>query len=56
MMDTRYLIFGNSAIRLVSPELDRVWTPMGGEPIVGRLGQPLPGTETVSVGVKAHAD
>lgn len=26
-----------SAIRSVSPKLDRIWTPMGGEPVVGRL-------------------
>jgi len=36
-----YLSSEESPIRLVSPELDRVWTPVGGEPIIGRLGQPL---------------
>lgn len=38
-----------SAIRLVSPELDRVWNPCGGEPIVGSLGCPVQETlrETV---------
>lgn len=27
-----------AAIRLVSPELDEVWTPMGGVPVIGRIG------------------
>jgi glutamate synthase domain-containing protein 1 len=39
--DRLYLSSEESAIRLVSPELDRVWTPTGGEPVVGRLGVPL---------------
>jgi glutamate synthase domain-containing protein 1 len=37
-----YLSSEESAIRLVEPDVERVWTPMGGEPIVGRLGEPLP--------------
>ncbi len=37
-----YLSSEESAIRLICPELDAVWTPMGGEPVIGRLGQPLP--------------
>ncbi|MDD5189505.1 MAG: glutamine amidotransferase family protein [Dehalococcoidales bacterium] len=37
-----YLSSEESAIRLISPELDNVWTPMGGEPVIGRLGKPLP--------------
>jgi glutamate synthase domain-containing protein 1 len=32
-----YLSSEESAIRLVAPELDRVWTPLGGEPIIGRV-------------------
>lgn len=32
-----YLSSEEAAIRLISPKLDRVWTPNGGEPIVGRL-------------------
>ena len=36
-----YLASEESAIRLVSPDLDRAWTPVGGEPVVGRLGVPL---------------
>jgi hypothetical protein len=31
-----------SAIRLISPDLDRVWTPVGGEAVIGKLGKPLP--------------
>ena len=40
--NTLYLSSEESAIRLVSLDLDRVWTPMGGEPVIGRLGKPLP--------------
>jgi glutamate synthase domain-containing protein 1 len=36
-----YLSSEESAIRLICPDLDRAWIPMGGEPIVGRLGMPL---------------
>ena len=39
--DVLYLASEESAIRLVSPKVDRVWTPTGGEPVVGRLGAPL---------------
>ncbi|MCL0073153.1 glutamine amidotransferase family protein [Dehalococcoidia bacterium] len=35
-----YLSSEESAIRLICPDLDRAWIPMGGEPIVGRLKQP----------------
>jgi len=37
-----YLASEEAPIRLISHELDSVWTPVGGEPVVGRLGQPLP--------------
>jgi glutamate synthase domain-containing protein 1 len=33
-----YLSSEESAIRLVSPELDDVWIPMGGQPVIARLG------------------
>ncbi|MCL0091415.1 glutamine amidotransferase family protein [Dehalococcoidales bacterium] len=36
-----YLSSEESAIRLICPDLDRAWIPMGGEPIVGRLKQPF---------------
>ncbi len=39
--DMLYLSSEESAIRLICPDLDRTWIPMGGEPIVGRLGKPL---------------
>jgi glutamate synthase domain-containing protein 1 len=39
--DRLYLSSEEASIRLVSPQLDRVWTPLGGEPIVGRLGVSL---------------
>ncbi len=35
--DMLYLSSEESSIRLICPELDRAWTPMGGEPVVGRL-------------------
>jgi len=36
-----YLSSEESAIRLVSPDLDRAFIPMGGQPIVGSLKKPL---------------
>jgi glutamate synthase domain-containing protein 1 len=38
-----YLSSEEAPIRLISRELDRVWTPVGGDPVIGRLGRPLPG-------------
>jgi len=32
-----YISSEESAIRLISPELDRAWIPMGGQPVIGRL-------------------
>lgn len=37
--DVLYLSSEESAIRLASPELDEVWVPMGGEPVVARLSE-----------------
>lgn len=34
-----YLSSEEAAIRLVSPDLERVWMPKGGEPIIARVGQ-----------------
>lgn len=46
--DVIYLSSEEAAIRLISPELDHAYIPMGGEPIIARLGKPLPvGPETV---------
>jgi glutamate synthase domain-containing protein 1 len=44
--DRLYLSSEEAPIRLISPQLDRVWTPIGGEPVVGRVGHSLqtPGT------------
>jgi glutamate synthase domain-containing protein 1 len=36
-----YLSSEESAIRLVCPDLDKAWIPVGGQPVVGRLKQPL---------------
>lgn len=36
-----YLSSEESAIRLISPELDRAWSPMGGEPVIARLADPV---------------
>ena len=33
-----YIASEEAAIRHVSPELDRVWGPAGGEPVIGRFG------------------
>jgi glutamate synthase domain-containing protein 1 len=35
--DFFYISSEEAAIRLVSPELDKTWSPRGGEPLVGRL-------------------
>jgi NADPH-dependent 2,4-dienoyl-CoA reductase/sulfur reductase-like enzyme len=39
--DILYLSSEESAIRLICPDLDRTWIPMGGEPVVGKLWLPL---------------
>ncbi len=39
--DTLYLSSEESAIRLICPDVDRTWTPMGGVPVIGSLGIPL---------------
>jgi glutamate synthase domain-containing protein 1 len=36
--DMLYLSSEEASIRLVSPVLDTLWTPRGGEPIIGRIG------------------
>jgi glutamate synthase domain-containing protein 1 len=36
-----YLSSEESAIRLICPDLDKTWSPMGGEPIIGSLRHPL---------------
>jgi glutamate synthase domain-containing protein 1 len=39
--DRLYLSSEEASIRLVHPQLQRVWTPVGGEPVIGRLGMRL---------------
>jgi glutamate synthase domain-containing protein 1 len=39
---TLYLSSEESAIRLICPDLDVAWHPVGGEAIVATLGKPLP--------------
>jgi glutamate synthase domain-containing protein 1 len=34
-----YLSSEEASIRLVEQNLDQVWTPVGGDPIIGRLGE-----------------
>ncbi len=37
--DRLYLASEEAPIRLICPQPERVWTPVGGEPIIGRLGE-----------------
>jgi len=49
--DMLYLSSEESAIRLICPDLDRAWIPMGGEPVVARLKavpRPAAGKETIT--------
>ena len=49
-LDTRYLIIGDSAkYIMVHHEHDRVWTPLGGEPVIGKLGKQLPSQRELAV-------
>jgi glutamate synthase domain-containing protein 1 len=47
---TLYLSSEESAIRLICPDLDKAWIPVGGEPIVGSLAKPLIPKEAVMAG------
>jgi glutamate synthase domain-containing protein 1 len=40
--DMLFISSEESAIRLICPELDKVWTPMGGEPVIGKLKEQTP--------------
>jgi len=40
--DMLYLSSEESAIRLICPDLDKAWIPMGGEPVIGRLKTKAP--------------
>jgi hypothetical protein len=37
--DLLYLSSEEASIRLVSPTLDELWAPRGGEPVIGRVGE-----------------
>ncbi len=55
--DMLYLSSEESAIRLICPDLDRAWIPLGGQPIVGKLGTSLqPQTVTISGEVTSNAN
>lgn len=43
-----YLSSEEAAIRLICPELDRAWIPMGGEPVVGSFKNPLGAKKAVA--------
>ncbi len=50
-----YLSSEESAIRLICPDLERAWIPMGGEPIIGSLKRPLVPQE-IAVAGRAMSD
>lgn len=45
-----YLSSEESAIRLICPDLDKAWIPVGGEPIVGSLKNPIKAPNITAVG------
>ena len=45
--DRLYLSSEEAPIRLIDRDLDRVWTPVGGEPVIGRLGMTFEAEEAV---------
>jgi glutamate synthase domain-containing protein 1 len=47
--DVLYLSSEESAIRLICPDLDNAWIPMGGEPIIGSLKEKQPEKATQEV-------
>lgn len=51
--DRLYLSSEEASIRLICPDLDDSWIPVGGEPIIGRLKTPL---QPAVVGRKVPAD
>lgn len=44
-----YLASEEAPIRLISPQLERVWTPLGGEPVIGRLSSSPQPQEALSL-------
>ena len=52
-----YLSSEEASIRLICPDLDRSWIPVGGEPVVGSLREPVVARElAVAGGARPHAD
>jgi len=52
--DMLYLSSEESAIRLICPDLDKSWIPMGGEPVIGRLKKE-PSPQDITSGEKISA-
>ena len=52
--DMLYLSSEESAIRLICPDLDKAWIPMGGEPVIGSLKKKT-GTKDITGGEKISA-
>jgi glutamate synthase domain-containing protein 1 len=52
--DMLYLSSEESAIRLICPDLDNAWIPMGGEPVIGRLKKE-PAQPDITGGAKISA-
>jgi glutamate synthase domain-containing protein 1 len=50
-----YLSSEESAIRLICPDLDEAWIPVGGEPIIGSLEKPLQPKKNMVAGKLARA-
>jgi glutamate synthase domain-containing protein 1 len=50
-----YLSSEEAAIRLICPDLDEAWIPVGGEPIVGSLDKQLQRRNTLVTGKIARA-
>ncbi|MBA7613490.1 Amidophosphoribosyltransferase [subsurface metagenome] len=52
--DVLYISSEESAIRLISPELDKAWIPMGGEAVIGRLKTPPTAAEETITAAEAQ--
>ncbi|MCX7681384.1 MAG: glutamine amidotransferase family protein [Anaerolineae bacterium] len=53
--DRLYLASEEAPIRLLCPQPERVWTPLGGEPVVGRLRTPWSAQEVPLEAVSRYA-
>jgi glutamate synthase domain-containing protein 1 len=50
--DMLYIASEEAAIREISPELDRVWNPKAGEPVIGQLKNPVKNSSIKEIKVK----